>query len=670
MFIPKSRQKRSFDLDFNSREKMLERIKSTWAEVFMRVIMPLLEKAEEDFADLYCKDNGAPNTPVALLLGVLILKEIFDLTDEEALEHLEYNLLWQYALDIHFEDAHVCRKTLHNFRVKLLQSGWHRELFNRLTKQIIALFGLKIGRQRLDSTHIAGNMKVVGRLGLFVQTIEQFLFKLKRMAQKNPEIAEYLKKLPERFHKRYLEREGYFGDTRSSQAARKLQSCAQDIWVLLQLFENEPKVSNLKQFKTLKRLFKEQCTVDDADNGKPKIQAMLPELNEAESDCVAKRDESEQNPKNAGETEQACEQNPVAKQSVAWQNTQTEQACEQTQKNSGQNEPLTIEPAIEIKKKEEIASDSLQSPADPDATYGHKGKGYEYQVSETCDSKNPFQVITETGLNGANESDQTQTVAMIEKLEKSELKPEQLHVDAGYVSGKNIIEAEDKGTELIGPLPGKAPDPQKTSLADFKFNEKGTRIEQCPNQKVPLGHGNLEEKHAYYAIFSQEDCSACPFYADCPVKGNQKRRIEWDRAKLAIARRHREVHTREFKERHKIRSGIEATNSELKNKHGAGKLRVRGYARIDFVMIFKSLAVNIKRMVLYVLAQLKRIGTDGTKNLIMSIIRIFAALWLVFSAFARRKRRKTSCALKGTDVEENCLPGGKPPGFIPKPLRG
>lgn len=88
MFVAKSNQKTMFDLEFGLPAAMRKRIKETWAEVFLQVIMPLQMKAEKDFADLYCQNNGAPNTPVALLLGVLVLKEISDLTDEETLEHL------------------------------------------------------------------------------------------------------------------------------------------------------------------------------------------------------------------------------------------------------------------------------------------------------------------------------------------------------------------------------------------------------------------------------------------------------------------------------------------------------------------------------------------------------------------------------------------------------
>jgi len=616
MFVAKSCQKTMFDLEFDLPEQMHHRIKQTWAEVFLQVIMPLLLKAEKNFADLYCKNNGAPNTPVALLLGVLVLKEIFDLTDDETLEHLEYNLLWQYALSIRFEDAHVCRKTLHNFRVKLLESGRHRQLFTSLTKKIIELFGLKIGRQRLDSTHIVGNMKIVGRLGLFTQTIEQFLFKLKRMSAKDAEIARVIKELPEEFHKRYLEREGYFSDTRSSQAPRRLQTCAQDIWLLLQLFENDPKISNLKQFKTLRRLFKEQCEIVDTQDGQPKIQATLPDLNE-DADSTS------------------SEQEPAEKKSAEnSENSLTEPVAEST---------------VELKKPQEIGSDSLQSPTDPDATYGHKGKGYEYQIAETCDQKNPFQVITATHLNGANESDQTQTIPMLEKLEQADLKPERLHVDAGYVSGPNIVQAQDKGTKLIGPLPGKPSNPENISLADFEFTENNIRINHCPNQKCPTQQGDLDHNKGQWAVFSKEDCASCPFAANCPVKGKRERRIEWDREKIATARRHREVKTKEFKEEHKIRSGIEATNSELKNKHGAGNLKVSGYTRIDFAMVFKVLAINIKRMFLYVLAQLK----PGSNNPRDSVICVFAALLLVFAAFVRLNWQKIYFALKGMNFRES-----------------
>ena len=53
--------------------------------------------------------------------------------------------------------------------------------------------------------------------------------------------------------------------------------------------------------------------------------------------------------------------------------------------------------------------------------------------------------------------------------------------------------------------------------------------------------------------------------------------------------------TIEWKERYKIRSGIEATMSELKRCHGMGKLRVRRLPRVQFAVACKIIACNIRR---------------------------------------------------------------------------
>ena len=80
--------------------------------------MPLID--EEQFRELYCADNGRPNKPVRTVVGTLVLKEMFDLTDDETLYRVDFDLGWQMALDLRPEEAHCCQKTLHNFRAKLL----------------------------------------------------------------------------------------------------------------------------------------------------------------------------------------------------------------------------------------------------------------------------------------------------------------------------------------------------------------------------------------------------------------------------------------------------------------------------------------------------------------------------------------------------------------------
>lgn len=71
------------------------------------------------------------------------------------------------------------------------------------------------------------------------------------------------------------------------------------------------------------------------------------------------------------------------------------------------------------------------------------------------------------------------------------------------------------------------------------------------------------------------------------------------RSQSPVARRRAEQQTAEFKEQHKIRSGIEATNSEMKGCHGLRKLRVRRRPRVKLAVRLKVMALNVKRYVMH-----------------------------------------------------------------------
>ena len=98
MFRPKSSHPPVDDLQSVLPAAKQKRLESQWPGIFRREILPMLLEAEADFAALYHGRWGAPNKPVAELLGILILKEFHDYTDEQTLEAVEFNLQWQYAL--------------------------------------------------------------------------------------------------------------------------------------------------------------------------------------------------------------------------------------------------------------------------------------------------------------------------------------------------------------------------------------------------------------------------------------------------------------------------------------------------------------------------------------------------------------------------------------------
>ena len=153
----------------------------SWAGPFRSRALPILLRAEPEFAELFDAVMGRPNRPVALVLGALILKEMNDLTDEEALAALDFDLRWHYAFDLSPQDLHLCQKTLHSFRVKLIANEKGKLVFRRVTDDLITGLGIDVKRQRLDSTHILSNFARLNRLGLMCETIRVFLKALKKL---------------------------------------------------------------------------------------------------------------------------------------------------------------------------------------------------------------------------------------------------------------------------------------------------------------------------------------------------------------------------------------------------------------------------------------------------------------------------------------------------------
>jgi len=513
MFRPTSPQRPLFGAEsrFTDPEKRA-RLQRSWAHQFRAHALPLID--ETRFAKYFDADNGRPNKSVRMVVSVHVLKERFDLTDDEALEQLEWNAAWHHALDVEPEEAHACQKTLHNFRAKLLADDQGAGVFESTTARLIDAAGLRTGRQRQDSTHILSNIKLLTRLGLFVQTVTQCLEALRK---EHPRLCA---DVPEELRERYLDREGYFADARASEAPRRLEQTALDVWWLVRQFGEHAVVSAMEPFRLLARLYTEQCV------------------------------------------------------------------------------PPTTEAPARIELQERPPSSSLQSPSDPDATYGHKGKGYEAQISETCDEQNPFQAITSVAVHGANESDQHQVVPALDQIERTcGAVPETLHTDCGYGSGNNIVAAKERGTDLAAPIGSKGPDEGKATLGDFTFDAAGN-VTSCPGGDAPVEHRAIRGSTLRLAIFAPEACAGCPYRGACPTRTRWgKRVLSFKATEVAVAQRRIEQETAQFKERHKIRSGIEATNSELKRGHGFAKLRVRRRVRVALAVRLKVLAVNIKRYV-------------------------------------------------------------------------
>jgi len=516
-----------------------QRLQASWAEIFRERALPLID--EELFAPLYCEDNGRPNRPVETVFGVLLLKEMFSLTDAEALEQLEFSLLWHHALQLTPEEAHLCQKTLHNFRAGLMEHDLARVAFAETTDRILEALGSKVSRQRLDSTHVISNIAVLTRLGLFCETIRVFLSKLEA------EHPRLYGRVPAGLRGRYVKEDGSatgYQDARSAKGQRRLSVCARDLYRLCELLRGTA-AEGLEEYALLQRLLEDQCEV------------------------VKKKQRPQKDDDDAGEGRV-----PVV-----------------------------------LKAAKKVSSDSLQSPHDTDVTYsGHKGKGYEVQVAETCHEDNDVEVITHVAVTASCASDAQATVPTLEALAARDLQPEELVADTTYGSGENAVEAERRGTELVSPVSGSAAAVEEETLADRGLTPADFHLDPRPEEPAvcPAGHfSNAQaqsEVHAHHleVTFDRPTCEACVLFHRCPARLNQAADgyvLIVDLTAANLERRRRVEASGEFKERYAIRAGIEATNSELKRRHGLDDLRVRGRPRVELAVHLKALACNFKRMV-------------------------------------------------------------------------
>ncbi len=93
-------------------QKALEK---SWAKIFADEIFPAID--ESRFSVLYSNKASRPNAPVNVIVGALIIKELFDYSDDEMVENLMLDLHLQFALHTtSFEEQPLSDKTLSRFR--------------------------------------------------------------------------------------------------------------------------------------------------------------------------------------------------------------------------------------------------------------------------------------------------------------------------------------------------------------------------------------------------------------------------------------------------------------------------------------------------------------------------------------------------------------------------
>ena len=233
----------------------------------------------------------------------------------------------------------------------------------------------------------------------------------------------------------------------------------------------------------------------------------------------------------------------------------------------------------EVTLKKKTGGNVMQNPSDPDASYdGHKGSGYQAQISETCSEANEAQLITGVSVEPAHCPDQDALKPMLDQLDTNDRQPELLFADTLYGSDENVEAAAQQGIDLQSPVSGVTPgNAADLTIDDFVIDDDRHVIQRCPAGHEPLSSQYDSEQDQTVTEMAPCDCAGCDFFDQCPVKKVRERYIATHSpAQRRLAARRAEQSTTAFAENYSIRGGGESVNSALKRMTGMGRLRVRG----------------------------------------------------------------------------------------------
>ena len=546
-------------------EKRRKFLEESWAGAFRKHVLNQLPI--DAVIPFFSETQGRPTKELYSLIGALVLQQMHDLTDNETVAQFSFNVQWHYALNITSAgdaEAYMCTKTLWNARNVIAENKIDEILFNSITDHLIEVFDVDTSNQRLDSVHIQSNMRHLGRIRIIATSIKGFIVNLKRQ---HPDQYE---KISDELAGRYKNDNALsiFSLVKPSESSKTLEQVSKDLFALCQTFKDNDSILKMSSFSTLLRVLKEQCDVVD-------------------------------------------------------------------------NEDAVEDDAVKPKKAKEITSDSLQNPSDLDATYdSHKGKGYQVQLQETYqedddknntdevsadkDNTNDLRLITYVEVEQAHISDANALMPAIDDTKERNIGPDVLLADTTYGGDENVQKAKARGVEVVSPATGKE-NSENFQLTDFEI-DNNSNVKECPAGHKPVDRKKKGTRNT--VLFDVAQCSSCPQCSQCPVKEGKKFfYLRFDDKELRLAIRRKLEKSDLFKNRYRMRSGIEATNSEYDRLTGVKHLRVRGFKAVRLCATIKALGINIYRI-----AAAMRAGKQSTQPENMLILSIKATI----SALSRK----------------------------------
>mgnify|MGYP003770680719 FL=1 len=259
---------------------------------------------------------------------------------------------------------------------------------------------------------------------------------------------------------------------------------------------------------------------------------------------------------------------------------------------------------------------AVVNPHDPEAQWSTKrtlGKdgwhGYKAQVCESvedaaCAKGEPTKaVVTAILVQPATGSDHGSVpVTLAEHAAAAgpgRPPPDEVFVDAGYVSAPALLRAQADGYELVGPAPTPPHGGDRFGTDSFRVDLPG-RTAVCPAGNSSSECDRIDDAKygvRYYFVWPAKICAACPSRERCVSKKNKlaRRTIEVTGNHMTLQERRDLCKTPEYRSRMLKRSAVEGTHSELVRGYGLRRCRYKGRSKTGLQAQFTAAACNLRR---------------------------------------------------------------------------
>jgi transposase len=487
---------------------------------------------DTDFAGVYGV-RGAPGISPAQLAMVTVLQFAENLTDRQAADAVRGRLDWKYCLGLALADEGFDFSVLSEFRDRLVTAGAERLVFDLLLARLKDRELLKPGgTQRTDSTHVLARIRNLNRLELAGETLRAAL---EALAAAAPEWLAGV--IDASWVQVYGQRiDGWrlpASETRRGELAARYGADGCHLLEAVRVPGAPAWLAELPAVEALRQIWVQQYT-------------------RAQDGTVIRRE--------AG--------------------------------LSGHGLPPGRLRII--------------SPYDLQARYSEKrGRGwdgYKVHLTETC-ATGGLNLITNVATTVAPVPDAAMTEPIHDMLAASGLTPGEHAADAGYAGAGQLLSARQRGITLLAPLAADHSPQARTggyTTDMFTIDWEHERV-TCPQGAVSHKWSPLLQdgkRETLIAGFRAATCQACPAKDKCTTSARGGRQLTLRPREIheAVTAARAEQASQPWKDRYKIRSGVEGTIGQATAVTGIRTARYLGPGKTALQHAAAAAAINLTRL--------------------------------------------------------------------------